>query len=67
MGFVSWAFSEGFRSAAVLLGLLLVVGEGYRKRRRELVAHKAQTAPGGFNKTPDMYRLLGELLGVKRR
>jgi len=24
-------------------------------------------SPGGFNKTPDMYRLLGGLLGVERR
>ena len=48
MGFVSWAFSEGFRGAAVLLGLLLLVGEGYwvlTNADRELVARKAQTAP----------------------
>ena len=48
MGFVSWAFSEGFRSAAVLLGLLLLVGEGYwvlTNADRELVTRQAQTAP----------------------
>ena len=48
MGFVSWAFGEGFRGAAVLLGLLLLVGEGYwvlTNADRELVTRKAQTAP----------------------
>jgi hypothetical protein len=48
MGFVSWAFSEGYRAAAVLLGLLFLVGEGYwvlTNADRELVARQAQTAP----------------------
>ena len=48
MGFVSWAYSEGFRGAAVLLGLLLLVGEGYwvlTNADRELVTRQAQTAP----------------------
>ena len=48
MGFVSWAFTEGFRGGAILLGILLLVGEGYwllTNADRELVARKVQTAP----------------------
>jgi hypothetical protein len=62
------AFTEGCRSAAGLLRLFLVVGEGYWETPTESWSPARRgTAPGGFNKTPDMYRLLGGLLGVERR
>ena len=48
MGFVAWAYREVSRAAAVLLGLLLLVGEGYwvlTNADRELVTRQARMAP----------------------